>query len=272
MKCANCQIAVCTWSLQTDIQSLADLMKKLQLNCVHLAIAPALAGDGKQYLQNVKKQNWMISSTMIAFPQEDYSTLQTIKETGGIVPDACWDENRKLVIDAIAATSKLQVKYLSFHAGFIDAHNATAMEKMLTRIRLLADAAAAKSVTLLLETGQETADELLSFLEELNHPAVAVNFDPANMILYNKGNPIAAVKILAPWIKHVHIKDAIYTTAPSTWGTEMIWGKGEVHAPAFLNALRDIGYKGTLAIEREAGSSRFHDISLAVKHLKNYRP
>jgi len=120
---------------------------------------------------------------------------------------------------------------------------------------------------LLLETGQETAEELRRFLEELDHSAVGVNFDPANMILYDKGNPIDAVKVLAPWVKHLHAKDATRTRKPGTWGAEVPWGDGEVQTAAFLDTLAQVGFKGTLAIEREAGDNRFGDVKLAAERL-----
>ncbi len=122
---------------------------------------------------------------------------------------------------------------------------------------------------LLLETGQETAEELRSFLKELDHPAVGVNFDPANMILYDKGNPIEAVRVLAPWVKHIHVKDANRTAQPGTWGAEVPWGNGQVQPEKFLNALTEIGFDGALAIEREAGDDRPGDIKLAADRLRS---
>jgi len=120
---------------------------------------------------------------------------------------------------------------------------------------------------LLMETGQESAEDLRHFLVTLDHPHVMLNFDPANMILYDKDEPIQALRMLAPWIRHVHAKDAIRTKRKGTWGTEVPWGDGEVNAPAFLNALRDLGFEGTLAIEREAGTQRIKDIAQAVRRL-----
>ena len=121
----------------------------------------------------------------------------------------------------------------------------------------------------MLETGQETAGQLRNFLKQLNHPAVGVNFDPANMILYDKGEPIEAVKTLGPWIRHIHIKDAVRTTNPGTWGQEVPWGEGQVGPEAFIDALEEIGYQETLAIEREAENDRFADIKLAADRLHN---
>lgn len=271
MKCRSWPIGVCSWSLETDVTSVADAMKKLGIEYVHLAVRPALEDKGQDYLAAVQKQNWVISSTMINFPQEDYSTLGSIKITGGIAPDKDWERNRKLFMGAVAVTAKLGVKFLSMHAGFIDETNPTYAKKFYDRIRTLADAAGEKNITLLLETGQETAEELRHFLEKLNHPATGVNFDPANVILYDNGDPIEAVKTLAKWVRHIHIKDAIRTKQPSTWGVEVPWGSGEVGNERFLTTLRDIKFEGVLAIEREAGDDRFGDIELAAERLLAFK-
>jgi sugar phosphate isomerase/epimerase len=127
-----------------------------------------------------------------------------------------------------------------------------------------------KGIKLLMETGQETADGLRKFLEKLDHPAVVVNIDPANIILYDKGDPIDLAKTLAPWVRHIHIKDAIRTTEPGTWGSEVPWGQGQVETDNFLKTLKEIGYDGTLSIEREAGDDRFGDIKMAAEKLSNF--
>ncbi|MHC4146796.1 MAG: hypothetical protein ACYSUD_18740 [Planctomycetota bacterium] len=120
MKCKNWPVGVCTWSLQTDIDGIAKVMSDIGLNHVHLGIRAAVGEGGDDYLAAVQKQNWTVTSTMIDFPQEDYSTLDSIKVTGGVVPDECWQQNRDLFFGAAEATVKLGVKYLSMHAGFVD--------------------------------------------------------------------------------------------------------------------------------------------------------
>jgi len=267
MKCRNWPVGVCTWSLQTDVAGVAGAMKEIGLEHVHLGIRAAV--EDPNVLAEIQEQDWTITATMIDFPQEDYSTLDAIKVTGGVVPDDCWVLNHELFLGAADKTAILGVKYLSMHAGFIDETNKAHAEKFRDRIKCLADAAAEKDLTLLLETGQETAEELRTFLERLNHPAVAVNFDPANMILYDKGDPIEALRTLAPWIKHLHVKDATRTKEPGTWGAEVPWGDGEVGIERFLDTLGEIGFKGAMAIEREAGDDRPGDIKLAADRLKD---
>jgi len=269
MKCKNWPIGVCTWSLRTDIDGVAEAMNGIGIDHVHLGVRAALGAEGDDYLAAVQGKDWTISATMIDFPQEDYSTLDSIKLTGGVGPDEYWERTCELFLGAAEVTEKLGVKYLSMHAGFIDESDAVYAEKFYERIRCLADAASERDIMLLLETGQETAEELRRFLKELNHPAIAVNFDPANMILYDKGDPIEAVRVLSPWIKHIHIKDAIRTKEPGTWGLEVPWGEGQVGPEAFLSVLEEIGFEGTLAIEREAGDDRVGDVKLAADRLSS---
>ena len=92
-------------------------------------------------------------------------------------------------------------------------------------------------MTLGLETGQESGPALKAFLEHLGEPNVAVNFDPANMILYENGDPIEALRLVGPWVRGCHLKDAVATQVPGTWGEEVALGSGEVDWPAFFRTL-----------------------------------
>ena len=66
------------------------------------------------------------------------------------------------------------------------------------------------------------------------------------------------------------IKDATASSKPGlTWGAEVPFGTGQVDAPAFLAALRNIDYRGPLVIEREAGPSRVADVEHAIRVLSD---
>lgn len=248
-------IGVCSWSLQRESAGLAEAMTELGLTHVHLEF------------NKPSRPGWTITSTMVGFPQEDYSTLDSIRLTGGVAADAAWPGNRKVFSEAAKITRGLGVKFISMHAGFLDHTDDAYAAKFHSRIRTLADIGAEEGLTVLLETGQESAADLRRFMEELHHPALGINFDPANMILYDKDEPSSAVRILAPWVRHVHIKDAIRTKVPGQWGQEVPWGDGEVGAAKFIATLEAIGYQGALAIERESGDNRLGDIKLAVQRL-----
>src|SRR5690606_13028757 len=142
--------------------------------------------------------------------------------------------------------------------------------KLAGRVRWVADTFAGEGATLLLETGQETAEVLSAFLEAVDRPNVGVNFDPANMILYAKGDPVASLKQVLPHVRQVHIKDAKRTEQPGTWGKEVAVGQGDVDWPAFLQTLQQGGYVGNLIIEREAGNTRIQDIRTAADVLRTH--
>jgi sugar phosphate isomerase/epimerase len=163
-----------------------------------------------------------IVSGMFGCVGEDYSTMETIRATGGIAPDATWAQNLKNIKATAALAARMGLKLVTFHAGFLphdesDPHFA----KMLKRLGEVADIFAAEKISLGLETGQETAPALAALLQKLARPNIGVNFDPANMILYDKGNPIEALRVLGPWIQQVHIKDGNRTKVPGTWGAEV---------------------------------------------------
>ena len=271
-RCGNWPLAVCSWSLRTDLYGVAQAMRQLGFSRVNLALKPAFREDGDAYLEAVGAQPWTISAATIGFFHEDYSSLESIRATGGIVPDAYWDENREMGLRAIDITATLSVPFLTLHAGFIEDDDPVKARLFRDRVVRLADAAGERGIALLMETGQETANCLRDLLEELNHPALGINFDPANMILYGKGDPVEAVRMLGRWIRHVHIKDAIAAGIPGTWGTEVPWDQGQVGSASFLRALETIDYNGALAIERESGDNRLEDIRQAAGLLTAWMP
>ena len=153
------ELGVCSWSMQVGIDEVIANVASLGLSHVHLAVAPALENDGKSYLAKAKCADWTITSTMIGFPQEDYSSLDSIRASGGIVPDAEWPENRELFAQAVRVTAELGVSQLSFHAGFLDHDNDAHKMKFYDRVREVADIAAKAGIGVLLETGQDSAED-----------------------------------------------------------------------------------------------------------------
>jgi sugar phosphate isomerase/epimerase len=261
------RLAVCSWSLQPA--SPADLAAKLEttgIRRVQLALDPLrdLPKVWGETAALFRQKGITIVSGMFGCVGEDYSTLETIRLTGGIAPDATWEQNWDNMRTTAALAHELGLKLVTFHAGFLPHEEKDPnFAKMLRRLSETADVFKAAKIALALETGQETAPVLVQLLQALKRRNVGVNFDPANMILYDKGNPIAALRVLGPWIRQVHIKDARRTKVPGTWGEEVAAGTGEVDWQAFFATLRELNYKGDFVIEREAGTQRVADIQAA---------
>jgi sugar phosphate isomerase/epimerase len=273
MNIAGHDIGVCSWSLKPrSTTELIDAVKRLGLQHVQLAMAPLVNLDDKrkhQELGVLRDSGLTFTAGMISFPGEDYATIATIKKTGGFVSEEEFPVRRAMTRSAAQIAAEMGMNLLSAHIGFVPPSSDPTYAAMLERICLIAEDLREFGVTLLMETGQETAPELLQFLNDLRCQNVRVNFDPANMVLYGAGDPIEAIGILGRHIAHVHVKDATLSDAPgATWGKEVPFGTGQVPPKEFLRALKDAGYTGPLCIEREAGDNRMEDIAFAVETLK----
>lgn len=269
------RIAVCSWSLQAATpQELAAKIQETGISRVQLALdplreEPAVWGATEAVL---KQAGIQIISGMFGCVGEDYSTLDTIRETGGIAPDETWDRNLENIRATVEIATALGLKLVTFHAGFVP-HNPADPDfaKMVARLKTVAEIFAAADISVGLETGQETADGLATLLGSLRQPNVVVNFDPANMLLYDMGDPIRAVEILGPDIATVHCKDAFRPTTPGEWGQEVPLGEGAVNMARFIETLKKVGYAGPLVIEREVGSQqeRLADCAHGIRVLRD---
>ncbi|MBO4303992.1 MAG: sugar phosphate isomerase/epimerase [Lentisphaeria bacterium] len=197
-------------------------------------------------------------------------------------------EMTKKIIDN---TARLGVKVVTTHIGHIpESRQDPVYPVMLKHVRILAEYAASKGCVFAIETGPELADVLRSFIEEISSPGIGVNLDPANLRGVSCVDPVYAVKTLAPYIVHTHAKDALnlYVGSAAKFyelrnpdGTkreisarpsgfkEVPLGQGMVPWDAYIAALREIGYKGFLTVERECGEDPVGDIVMAVDFLRN---
>jgi sugar phosphate isomerase/epimerase len=204
-------------------------------------------------METLERQGIAMLSGMMAMRGEDYSTLESIRRTGGVRLDEHWDENLAAAHMNAALASRLGISLVTFHAGFLPHDQTDAIrEVMIDRVRHIADAFAAHGIVVALETGQETATTLLDVLQAMDHRNIGVNFDPANMILYGMGDPVASFDSLAGQVRQVHIKDAVLAKQPGEWGTEMRVGSGAVNWRALMDLVRTRTPHVNLLIERES--------------------
>ena len=271
------RLGVCSWSMQPT--SAEDFFTKLAatgLTRVQIALDPIrenAKGAWTGFQSQCATRGVTCVSGMISTVGDDYTTLESIRKTGGVVPDSTWPETWKNIQADADLAQKMGLKLVTFHAGFLPHEESDpSFGKLLARLRQIAGLFAAKQITIGLETGQEEAATLAAFLKKLDRSNVGVNFDPANMILYDKGDPVAALRTLGPWVKQCHMKDAVRTKTPGTWGEEVRLGTGQVDWKGFFRALDAAGFKGPLNIEREAGSQRVADIRAAREYLEKLPP
>ena len=266
------RLAVCSWSLQP--KSCDDLIEKLRAcgitrTQLHLDPIAESAPGWETAVSRLQDAGITAVSGMVMCVGEDYSTIESIERTGGVVPDVTWPVTRERMRACAPVAGQLGLGLVTFHAGFIPHSGGELRDRIRGRITEIADWFAEQDCEVALETGQESADALLDFLGDVDRRDVGVNFDPANMLLYGSGDPIDALAKLLGHIKQVHLKDANRSARAGEWGAEVPVGEGEVDWNAFFSLLDKAGYRGNLPIEREAGGDRIGDIRKGVDYLRS---
>lgn len=262
------RLGVCSWSLRPPTPAaLVERVREIGVTSVQLALTPLVedAATWGAAATVLRDADITIVSGMLNTVGEDYSTIARIAATGGVRPDATWPATRDRAARVAEVAAREGIPLVTFHAGFLP-HGRADPERatMLGRLRDIADLFGRHGVAVAFETGQEPAATLAECLDELRHPTVGVNFDPANMLLYGSGDPIAGLALLAPWVRQVHVKDAIPSGTPGVWGSEVSVGTGTVDWLRFVDALATCPHRPDLVIEREAGDARIDDCRRAV--------
>lgn len=206
-----------------------------------------------------------IVSGMMAPAREDYASLESIRATGGLRPDETWEENRAAAMANAALAHRLGIRLVTLHAGCVPENPADPRRAtLLARLSEVCEAFARQGVRVAFETGQDPPRIMLETLDALSGLNVGVNFDPANMILYGGADPIEALRILAPRVLQLHLKDALPAKSPGEWGTEVPAGRGSVDWTAFFAIVRDRLRGAAIVVEREAGDQRVEDVRAAI--------
>lgn len=191
--------------------------------------------------------------------------------TLGLVPV----EYRKSRMDELIAGSdfakKIGVENVATHVGFLPEVPASSeYTSLVPAIRLVAEHCKNNGQYFMFETGQETPVTLLRMIQDIGCDNLGINLDPANLILYGKANPVDALMIIGKYVRDVHAKDGCYPTDGRALGDEKPLGQGMVNFPALVKRLKEIGYDGTLTIEREiSGDQQIADIKMAKEMLEN---
>ncbi|TWT75582.1 Xylose isomerase-like TIM barrel [Posidoniimonas polymericola] len=206
-----------------------------------------------EFRTKLERRGLRVTVVFAGFDGESYADIPTVEKTVGLAPPDTRAERLAELKEIIDFTAQLGVEATGLHLGFVP-HDPADPEfsAIVDATRDACDYARQRGVNIHLETGQEPAGVLATFLETVQRDNLYVNFDPANMILYGCGEPIFALKEIVRYVRSVHCKDAKWSDSPGeTWGQETPLGEGDVDFPAFLRTLQEGGYRGPLTIERE---------------------
>lgn len=224
-----------------------------------------------QFKASLAEYDIHASAVCAAYEGESYADMAAVAETVGLTNPATLEARMAHTKRCVDFGAEVGVGILTTHIGVMPEDTACeAYERLVDTVREIADYCAPREMSFAMETGQETAEAMLEFIETVeDRDNVGVNFDPANMVLYGTGKPIEAVQTLSAYILHVHVKDGLYPTEKGQLGTEVPLGEGKVGIAQYIAKLKAIGYDGPLVIEREAGDDRAGDISRGKALIKS---
>jgi sugar phosphate isomerase/epimerase len=233
-----------------------DVARELGVPTIQLhAPAPATrtADNARRFLDRLGQLEIKITAVFGGFAGESYADIPTVTRTVGLVPPTTRKARTKEMKEIADFAKLLGVDVVALHLGFVPEDSSDPLyDEVFAVTRDICDHCRRQHQALHLETGQEPADSLLRFIEDVERDNLYINFDPANMILYGSGEPIEALKQLGSYVRSVHCKDAIWAPHPGQeWGAEVPLGQGDVNMELYLRTLNSVGYRGPLTIERE---------------------
>lgn len=222
--------------------------------------------------------------------------LDMVKSNGLVISALCGDlgkgfhdpaKNPELIEESkriLDLAKELETNIVTTHIGVVPSDPANERYQIMQEACFkLAQYADSLDAHFAIETGPEESAVLKKFLDGLHSTGVAVNMDPANLVMVTGDDPVQAVYNLKDYIVHTHAKDGrrnYYRAPEEVYGlveaemlaspsfTELPLGTGNVDFPAYLKALDEIGYHGFLTVEREVGDTPEKDIQTAVEFLQ----
>lgn len=248
----------------------------IQVHAPHAGTRTAAAASA--FLKRCSEAGISITAVFGGFDGESYADIATTARTVGLVPEATRAQRVQEMKEISDFTKLLGCSTVALHIGFVpEDSTSSGYQSLITATRDLLDHIRANGQNLHLETGQESADHLLHFIRDVGRDNLFINFDPANMILYGTGEPIAALKKVGHLVRSIHCKDAKWAAPDvrgTAWGQEVPLGDGDVGMENYLRTLLELGYTGPLTIEREIPQDRERqkaDIGQAVRLLTSLR-
>lgn len=215
---------------------------------------------------------------------ERRALLQKVRDAGLCVSALCGDfglgftdpaRNPELIEKSkriLELAVDLDTKVVTTHIGVVPEDSSSETYRIMQdACGQLAQAADRLGAHFAVETGPESALRLKGFLDSLGSRGVAVNLDPANLVMVAGDDPVAAVHTLKNYIVHTHAKDGrmLHDSPDGAPFIELPLGQGDVDFPRYLEALEQIGYEGFLTIEREVGDNPAGDIRMAADYLRS---
>jgi len=228
----------------------------------------------REFSELLRTTGMRADSVVVVFAGESYKDREAVVKTVGFRPLHLIGERLGYARKCVDFAAAIGARIVTFHMGFLPADPSDpAYRAMLEAVTAIAQYAGARSVTVSLETGQETGAQLASFLDKITVARVGVNFDPANLVIYGVDAPASALEHFASRVTSVHVKDALLPETPGAMGREVRPGEGRAQLKECFQLLRKAGFTGALVVEnyvaRGSGTDPMDEVRQAVKFIRD---
>ena len=238
---------------RTDPAEALAAAKSLGVDLIQISKLPDrfYTPEGAQEFDRLMKTAGLrAASVVVVFDGESYQDMEAVEATVGFRPTDLLDARLVYARKCVDFAAALKVGIVTFHMGVLpsDPKDPT-YQRMQSAVTSIARYANERGVSIALETGQETAEELARFLDAITVARVGVNFDIANLVLYGKDDPPRALRRLLDRLMSLHIKDGLPPAAPRALGKETRLGEGRGGVKECLTILNEARFAGPLVIE-----------------------
>lgn len=200
------------------------------------------------------------------------------------------DEIRKVIGYAQFLGAEYIRIYAGNYAGSETDPDGRKMERLIASMKELGDDAQKAGVTLVMENHFNTmtvsARQSMDAAVKVNHPAVGILYDQANLTFTFNEDYQQATDIQMDKVRYVHVKDLEFKEGNVSFVSDevshpkeedrnvitKIVGEGSLEWPEILQKIHDMGYEGWLSLEYER---RWHpddipDASIGMKKSAEY--
>ncbi len=283
LKMGAFDIGVMTWEGKDALEAI-EWVDSLGFKTMHLGSPPIehfIDEKKEKLIKKLKETGIKISAIFVHWKGTNYVK----KETIGLINPIYREERIKHVFMTSDFAKDLGVDKLAQHVGYIpentsDLYHRIIYKGLVDAMQKITEFLDKNNQSWLCETGQETPETLVRFIEDVGAKNLKINFDPANLLYYGWMNGIeidliASLELLKDYIEGVHCKDGLFPEVEARerkphMVKEVPFGKGQVGAKQFIQKLNEIGYNGPLIIEREMATTeqRINDIKWTHEFLE----
>jgi sugar phosphate isomerase/epimerase len=272
------KISYCTWGMMNvGIEQLIPAVAKIGYHAIELAVTPnwptdlvTLDADRRARIRQLLAEYHLGLSAVAGHtsmaesdPDKNAANLQRLRDTLDLAAELSTPGDPAIVC--------------SLAGGSVDEWDAK-KELIAGRVRQLGDYAARIGAILAVEphcgTSFDTPGKALWLMENVNHPAVRLNFDISHFDVIGVGID-ECVPGMVPWSAHTHVKDQRGRYPNQEFLTP---GSGPFDFVHYLAAMHHAGYSGYIGMEisvmvqRKPGYDPYVDAALgyyALRHAFN---